>query len=154
MDEAERRQLLDQAEENLRRLRQQCGWGSDEVRGATEDLSDLQRRTAAGMGLPYAVPVDPGVEWDTGAPAPVLVSGHRTFVGFYRLIPDPSFDGTNPRMRDPTADRGVGVVELTSTTSVKIGSPNDEVLSGHPLWRCGLVLPRPPRRELTGGSRS
>jgi len=56
---------------------------------------------------------------------------------FYIAIPDPSFDGTNPKMRDPTADRGVGVIEFKSVTRVRFGSSHDEVLSGHSLWGSG-----------------
>ncbi len=69
---------------------------------------------------------------------PVLLSGLRTFVAFYLGVRDPLFDGTNPRARDPQADHDIGVVEFKRTTSVKVGSPNDEVLRGHPLWGSGL----------------
>ncbi len=63
---------------------------------------------------------------------PVLLSGLRTFVAFYLSVHDRVFDGTNPGVRGPQANHGIGVVEFN--TSVKIGSPNDEVLRGHPLW--------------------
>ena len=69
---------------------------------------------------------------------PVLLSGLRTFVAFYLSVHDPLFDGTSPHVRDPQADHGIGVVEFKRVTSVKIGSPNDEVLRGHPLWGSGL----------------
>jgi hypothetical protein len=71
-------------------------------------------------------------------PVPVLLSGLRTFVAFYLSVRDPPSDGTSPRGRDPQADHGIGVVEFKRMTSVKVGSPNDEVLRGHPLWGCGL----------------
>ena len=90
------------------------------------------------MGLPYAEPLDLGVKWDTGAPMPILISSLRTFVAFYLSTHDPLFDGTNPSIRDPQGDHGIGVVEFTRATSVKMGSPNDEVLNGHPLWGSGL----------------
>jgi hypothetical protein len=64
--------------------------------------------------------------------------GLRTFVAFYLSGRAPAFDGTNPRVPDPQADNGIGVVEFKRVTSVKIGSPNDEVLRGHPLWGSGL----------------
>jgi hypothetical protein len=92
------------------------------------------------MGLPYAEPADLGVKWDTGAPLPVLISGLRTFVAFYLSLHDPIFEGTDPRIRDPRADHGIAVVEFRGVTSVKMGSPNDEVLRGHPLWGSGLEL--------------
>jgi hypothetical protein len=68
----------------------------------------------------------------------VLLSGLRTFVAFYLSVRGPLFDGTYPRVRDPRADHGIGVVEFKRTTSVKIGSPGGEVLRGHPLWGSGL----------------
>jgi hypothetical protein len=82
---------------------------------------ELERTTAAERGLPYAEPVELRVGWDAGAPRPVLLSGLRTFVAFYSGSHD-----------------GIGIVEFKQVTSVKIGSPNDEVLHGHPLWGSGL----------------
>jgi hypothetical protein len=68
---------------------------------------------------------------------PVLISGLRTFVAFYLRIDDPlPFDGTNPSAWDPRPE--IGVVEFKRVASVKKGSPNDEVLHGHPLWGSGL----------------
>jgi hypothetical protein len=101
---------------------------------------DLERSTAAELGLPYAEPLDLGVTWDAGAPMPVLLSGLRTFVAFYLSSRDPIFDGTAPHIRDPQATHGIGIVEFKRMQSVKIGSPNDEVLQGHPLWGSGLEL--------------
>jgi hypothetical protein len=83
---------------------------------------ELERSTAEELGLPYAEPVDLRVQWDVGAPMPVLLSGLRTFVAFYLGGPD----------------HGIGIVEFKQVRSVKIGSPNDEVLNGHPLWGSGL----------------
>lgn len=71
---------------------------------------------------------------------PVLLSGLRTFVAFYLSIRDPLAGGTDPRIRDPQVNHGIGIVEFKKVTSVKIGSPNDEVLRGHPLWGSGLEL--------------
>ena len=69
---------------------------------------------------------------------PVLLSGLRTFVAFYLSVHDPVVGKTNPRVRDPQADHGIGVVEFKRVTSIKIGSSNDEVLRGHALWGRGL----------------
>jgi hypothetical protein len=46
-----------------------------------------------------------------------------TFVAFYLSVRDSLFDGTSPRVQDPQADHGVGVVEFKGVTSVKIGFP-------------------------------
>ena len=138
MDEAQRRDLLRRAEDEVRRVGREHGWDSPQARAKRQRQLGLERSTAAELGLPYAERVDLGVRWDAGAPMPVLLSGLRTFVAFYLSVHDPLFDGTNPRVRDPHADHGIGVVEFKRVTSVKIGSPNDEVLRGHPLWGRGL----------------
>ncbi len=114
------------------------GWGSDEVRAASSRLLQAERDVAARDGMPYAVPFDLGIKWDTGAPMPVLISGFKTFVAFY-LPPDFDFDGTNPRSRTTDDEDMIGVVEFDGMTAVKMGSPNDEALSGHPLWGRGLT---------------
>jgi hypothetical protein len=69
---------------------------------------------------------------------PVLLSGLRTFVAFYLSVHDPVADKTDPRVRDPQADHDIGIVEFKRVTSIKIGSPSDEVLRGHSLWGSGL----------------
>jgi len=98
----------------------------DEDEAAQQRRLELERTTAAGLGLPYAEPVELGVSWDAGAPMPVLLSGLRTFAAFYLSGPG----------------SGIGIVEFKQVTSVKIGSPNDEVLHGHPLWGSGLEFYR------------
>jgi len=138
VNEKQRRGLLRRAEAELQQRNQQHGWGSAEASAARQRLLDLQRSTAAEMGLPYAAPLDLGVTWDAGAPLPFLVAGRRTFVAFYPSDTDPALDGLDPDYIGP--QRGVGVAEFHLATSVKMGSPNDEVLHGHPLWGYGLEL--------------
>jgi hypothetical protein len=134
--------LLRGAEDEVRRAGREHGWDSPQARAKREQQLGLERSTAAELGLPYAERVDLGVTWDAGTPMPVLLSGLRTFVAFYLGVHDPLFDGTSPRVRDPQADRDIGVVEFKRVTCVKIGSPNDEVLRGHPLWGSGLEFYR------------
>lgn len=124
VDEGQRRDLLRQAEDELHRIINERGWGSPQSGAARQRLLALERSTAAEMGLPYAEPADLGVKWDAGAPMPVLISGLRTFVAFY--------------LSDSEDDYGIGVVEFKRVTSVKMGSPNDEALRGHPLRGSGL----------------
>jgi hypothetical protein len=138
VNEDQRRDLLRRADDELRRVVSEHGWGSSQAEAKWQRCLALERSTAAEMGLPYAEHTDLGVKWDTGAPMPVLISGLRTFVAFYLSIHDPLFDGTNPSIRDPRTDHGIGVVKFKGVTSVKMGSPNDEVLNGHPLWGSGL----------------
>lgn len=140
VDQDQRRDLLRRAEDEVRRASREHGWDSAQARAERQRQLGLERSTAAELGLPYAQRVDLGVRWDAGTPMPVLLSGLRTFVAFYLSVHDPQVDGTNLRATDPQADHGIGIVEFKRATSVKIGSPNDEVLRGHPLWGSGLEL--------------
>ena len=138
MDDDQRRDLLRRAEDEVRRASREHGPDSPRARAQRQRQLGLERNTAAELGLPYAQRVDLGVTWDAGAPRPVLLSGLRTFVAFYLSVHDPVIGGTNPRARGPQADHGIGVVEFKKVTSIKVGSPSDEALRGHPLWGSGL----------------
>ena len=138
MDENQRRDLLRRAEDEVRRVSREHGRDSPQARAQRQQQLGLERSSAAELGLPYAQRVDLGVEWDADTPMPVLLSGLRTFVAFYRSAHGPVADMTNPRGGDPQADHGIGVVEFKRVTSIKAGSPNDEMLRGHPLWGSGL----------------
>ena len=140
MDDDQRRDLLRRAEDEVRRASREHGPDSPRARAQRQRQLGLERSTAAELGLPYAQRVDLEVTWDAGTPMPVLLSGLRTFVAFYLSVRDPLIGGTHPRGRDPQADHGIGVVEFKRVTSIKVGSPNDEVLRGHPLWGSGLEL--------------
>lgn len=131
MDEDQRREVLREAEEGVRRVSRAYGSDSRQADAARRRVLELERSTADELGWPYAEPVELRVGWDTGAPMPVLLSGLRTFVAFFLSSPDPV-------ARDPRTDHGIGVVEFKQVRSVKIGSPSDEVLHGHPLWGSGL----------------
>ena len=138
VDQDQRRDVLRGAEDEVRRLGRAHGWDSPQASAARRRRLELERSTAAELGLPYAERVDLEVTWDAGTPMPVLLSGLRTFVAFYLSVQDPLIDRTKPRVRDPQTDHGIGVVEFKRMTSIKIGSPNNEVLRGHPLWGSGL----------------
>ena len=138
MDEDQRRDLLRRAEDEVRRVSREHGQDSPRARAQRQRQLGLERSTAAELGVPYAQRVDLGVKWDADTPRPVLLSGLRTFVAFYLSVHDPVIGGTNPRARGPQADHGIGVVEFKKVTSIKVGSPSDEALRGHPLWGSGL----------------
>jgi hypothetical protein len=138
VDEGQRRDLLRRAEDELRRAGREHGLDSPRARAERQRQLGLERSTAAELGLPYAERVDLEVTWDAGSPMPVVLSGLRTFVAFYLSAHDLPSGGSDPRVLDPRADHGIGVVEFKRMTSIKIGSPNDEVLRGHPLWGSGL----------------
>jgi hypothetical protein len=138
VDEDQRREVLRGAEDEVRRVSQAHGWDSPPAEAARRRRLELERSTAAELGWPYAEPTELGVRWDAGTPMPVLLSGLRTFVVFYLSTGDPRFDRHDPGRPDPLTDHRIGIVEFKQVTSVKIGSPNKEVLHGHPLWGSGL----------------
>jgi len=154
VDEVQRRDLLRRVEDEVRGAGREHGWDSPQARAKRRRQLGLERSTAAELGLPYADRVNLGVSWDAGTPMPVLLSGLRTFVAFYLSDHDPLFDGANPRERDPQADHGIGVVEFKRVTSVKIGSPNDEVLRGHPSGAAGWNSTVHMRSRIPRGSQS
>jgi len=138
VDEAQRRDLLRRAEDEVRRVSREHGRDSPQARAERQRQLGLERTTAAELGLPYAERVDLGVTWDAGTPMPVLLSGLRTFVVLHLSAQDQPFSGTNPHAPGPHADHGIGIVEFKRMTSVKVGFSDDEVLRGHPLWGSGL----------------
>ncbi len=92
-------------------------------------------------GPEVAEPLDFPVRWDTGAPMPhLLVGTAHAYLVFYLPLDYPDWDGTNPRGRKPETDPAepIAVVEFHGCVSAKLGAPNDEVFSGHPLWGKGL----------------
>lgn len=113
----------------------------DAYHRAYADLLTLERRLAAARGEPHATPLDFPVKWDTGAPLPhVICDDGRTFLVFLVSTIDPHWDGTYATVKDPadTAPEPLALVEFRRCVSVKLGAPNDEVLSGHPLDGRGL----------------
>jgi hypothetical protein len=133
VDEDQRRDVLLAAEDKLRRVSRELGSGSTQAQAHRQRLLDLERSTAAVLGLPYAQRVSVGVAWGAGTPTPILLLGLRTFVIFYK--------GTRPvvTVRELAAEPGA-IVEFKRMTSVKIGPPNAEGLHGHALWGSGLEL--------------
>jgi hypothetical protein len=101
----------------------------------------LECELAAAKGEEYAVPLDFPVQWDTGAPLPhVIQNDYKTFLTFYVRVPDPAWDGTYVNVKDP-GDRSVeslALVEFFHCISARLGTPNDEVFDGHPLYGKGL----------------
>ena len=85
------------------------------------------------------MPLDFPVQWDTGAPLPHLIhNDHQTFLAFRVREVDPDWDGSYTNVRS-VADAGeLALVEFRQCLSVKMGSPNDEVASGHPLHGKGF----------------
>lgn len=113
----------------------------DRFLAADQEVLNLERRLAAAVGDEYAEPFDFPLKWDSGRPRPhVLATDNRALLVFsLRGTPARSVDsrGAFPANRiDPS--EFWGLVEFDGCVSVKLGTPNDEVHSGHPLSGKGL----------------
>lgn len=97
----------------------------DEFRVANAAVLAAERALAAAKGEPHAIPVEFPVKWDTGAPLPHLIrSDNRTFLVFLLGESDSADD--------------IALVEFKRCSVAKMGSPNDEVMHGHPLQGKGM----------------
>jgi hypothetical protein len=122
---------------------------------AHEALLLAERALAAAKDEPHALPIDFPVQWDAGAPLPYLLqSDYRTFLVFFLRDTDPDWDGSyfniryvNMRNSDSPNPGNLAVVEFKRCLCTKMGTPNDEVLHGHPLNGKGLEAYRPLRVE-------
>lgn len=107
------------------------GGEMEEFQAAREAMYTAERALAAARNEAHAVPLEFPVQWDVGAPLPHLISNDlQTFLIF--LLPD----------RPPDLN-GLAIVEFERCVSAKMGAPNDEVYSGHPLYGKGLEGYRP-----------
>ncbi len=137
---------LKQAQARLQRARAALapkpkGGEWEELHAAHDGLLELERAVALERGEECALPC-PGVpQWDIGAPLPhVLSNGITTYLVYRVRVPDPAWDGSYATAIDPADARPSLIALLTfpRCTSVKLGAPNDEVISGHPLYGRGL----------------
>jgi hypothetical protein len=145
-------------QEALAAARQRLEWWNerravaewDERRAAREALLAAERALAAAQNEPHAVPIEFPVQWDFGAPLPHLLTNDcRTFLVFFLRDIDPEWDGTyiNVRHADSESPSNLAVVEFNRCICTKMGTPNDEVLLGHPLAGKGLDWYSPFRVE-------
>jgi len=75
---------------------------------------------------------------DVGAPTPTILSNeHSLYLTFYISNVDPTWDGKTIHMRTDQ-DEGIVTVKFNRFEQFKFGSPNDEAMSGHPLYALGL----------------
>mgnify|MGYP003677813958 CR=1 FL=1 len=75
---------------------------------------------------------------DVGAPTPTILSNeHNLYLIFYVSNVDPNWDGTSVNMRTEE-DEGIVTAKFDRFAQFKFGSPNDEAISGHPLYELGL----------------
>ena len=76
---------------------------------------------------------------DPGAPMPkVLSSDTELYLIFYPAADDENVNNI-PVERTSISDKGICVVRFLQVLSHKFGSPNDETLIGHPLYKEGLI---------------
>lgn len=68
----------------------------------------------------------------------VIADEHAVFVAYIISVPDPAFDGANPRSVGPEMPEPYAIVEFRRVSSSMFGHPNDEALAGHPLYDRGL----------------
>jgi len=67
----------------------------------------------------------------------ILSNEHNLYLTFYISNFDPNWDGTTVHMRTED-DNGIVTVKFDRFAQFKFGSPNDETISGHPLYKLGL----------------
>lgn len=108
------------------------GREKEEFSAALEAFLKAQRALAAAKGEQYAVPIDVPA-WDVGAPMPhLLQNDYRTFLFFYLHETNLKSEGYYSK------SERLAVSIFEGCICTKMGTPNDEVLHGHPLYGKGL----------------
>jgi hypothetical protein len=132
---------LQEAEQSQRELTKKAiDW--EVFRNLRTVILGLEREIAELKGENYCVPWDLNIDfsWEIGVPAPHLLhNDDKTFLLYflskqYKTANERGIEIVNIK----TAKRKIAVVEFKGCVSVKMGSPNDEVLEGHPLHGKGL----------------
>ena len=78
---------------------------------------------------------------DIGAPLPTIFSDETlgiVYLFYYLKENDKNWDGTYVNIRNSNIDEGVACITFNGLTQYKFGSPNDEAIEGHPLYKYGL----------------
>ena len=89
-------------------------------------------------GCTFLEQIDSIPQCDIGAPLPfVLSAGHFVYLFYYLKENDENWDGTYVNIRDDN-DKGIACIKFKGCTQYKFGSPNDEAIEGHPLYKYGL----------------
>lgn len=114
----------------------------EEMLAANAELLHAERELAAALGEPHAVPLEGfPVWWDVGAPLPELVAtDYRTVLSFCVAERTPGREARDlEAIAWSTRDEPLlAEVEFERCVSARIGTPNDEVHEGHPLYGKGL----------------
>ena len=79
-----------------------------------------------------------GFTIDAGAPMPTILSNeHNIYLIFYVSNADPNWNETTINKRTEN-DEGIVTIKFNRFAQFKFGNPNDEAISGHPLYEFGL----------------
>lgn len=114
-------------------------------RVAVQDELAAEAELAAPRGEQYARVIDIGPAWDVGAPLPHVVSnGSRAFAVCWAGQLGSDWDGTGTPVVSPADAQPslLVVIEMWGCSDVRFGGPNDEAVSGHPLYGKGLAAYR------------
>ncbi|MBO6690233.1 MAG: hypothetical protein JJ919_17340 [Henriciella sp.] len=146
------RDILRQAELRLEKAVQalatkHVGGEIEEWNASHNALMEAQRALAENLGQPYAVGLDFPVQWDTGAPLPMLMQSDYKTALVFLLGGGLTGDGTSVQVVDAKSTYSVATVHFDYCVATQMGSPNDEVFHGHPLYGKGLEAYRPMRVE-------
>jgi len=127
------------AEERMKRLhfpgrKKQEEVPQDTYDDASEALLKAERRLAAAKGEPYAIPADFPVDWEPGAPLPILLtSDYKLFLIF--CVQD-KVDWSNEQQMAQRFEKLFDqrcVVTFLGCADTRFGCPNEEVWHGHYL---------------------
>ncbi|MBU2489115.1 MAG: hypothetical protein KKA60_06965 [Proteobacteria bacterium] len=113
----------------------------EEYRSAIAEVLRLERDLSASRDEPYAISCQFPVQWDIGAPLPILMcNDNKTFLTFYIDEPCPDWYGTYVTSVDPASPEPASLclVTFNGCLSSKLGTPNDEGQGGHALAGKGL----------------
>lgn len=111
----------------------------EDYRAARQAVLQAERALSLEKGEETAVACEWPVRWDKGAPLPhIVASGYKTYLLYIVDVPDPKWDGTYVNVVQTTDTLSIAIVEFLRCESFRFGGPNDEVLTGHPLWGKGL----------------
>lgn len=144
MTQSELEVALNEAKERQRRAFRALapkhkGGEMGEYHAAREAELQAERVLAAAKGEEYAVEIDMPA-WETGAPLPhLLQTNNKTFLIFILRGGDANWEVTSEDViRAGGPPEWLAVVTFERCICTKMGTPNDEVFHGHPLYGKGF----------------
>jgi len=116
-----------------------------DLQAADDVVANAERALSKYLNEPYAVNLEfpSQLRWDIGAPLPhLLQSDYQAFLVFLLATPIVKDSFAIEESTQDLTDN-VAIVEFTHCVACKMGSPNDEVIHGHPLYESGLRAYKP-----------